>query len=67
MNFFKICLDELGEAMSEQIRYNALAHKMSNLEGHDFEKMMQDNDQPTGKKREPIVVDHEAQMKQAKG
>jgi len=65
MNFIEICLEEIGDTLSDQIRYNAIAHRMSKLEGAEFEKMVRD-DQPTGT-REPIVVDHEAQMKQAKG
>lgn len=63
MSFFNIAIEELFDSISETIRYNALSHRASNLEGDEFTKFMRDGD----KKRDttPVEIDHEAQMREA--
>ena len=63
MGFFYEALVELADHISETRRYNALSHRLSKLEGDDFEKMMSE-----GQESKPTpVVDHEAQIRKMKG
>lgn len=62
MNFVEICLEEMGDAISDAIRYNALAHRLSKLDDNAFQKVTQPV--TSGGKKAPIVVDHEAQMRE---
>ena len=63
MDFFNTALEELYDSISDTIRYNSLAHRMSKLDGHEFEKMMKEETSDTG--TAPLEVDHEAQIRQA--
>ena len=62
MNFFETALNELDTYISEQIRYNSLSHRLSNLDNKEFDEFMKIDEKPTEKK--VVEVDHEAQMKQ---
>ena len=65
IGFFNTALEELNDYYSEQIRYNALSHRVSKLDQQDFDKFMrEDDDQPNKPKK--IVVDHQAQMTKSK-
>ncbi len=55
-----IALEELDSHISESIKYNALSHRLSKMDEKDFDKMMKD-----GEDLAPIVVDHEAQIREA--
>jgi hypothetical protein len=66
MSFFKICLEELFDHVSDNIRYNAISHRASKMEAQDFEKFMADYDSDRGSDK-PIEIDHEAQIKMAQG
>ena len=60
MNFITVCLDELGDSIEDYLRYNAISTRLSNLEEKDFNEFINSGvEKPT-----PIVVDHEAQMKE---
>jgi len=64
MNFFETCLVELNDHVSEELRYNAISHRASKLDVPDFEKFMRDSD---GDEKQPIVGDHEANLRKMQG
>ena len=61
-----LCLEELEDSISENIRYNAISHRMSKVDTNDFQKFLDEMKSDT-EKAQPIVVDHEAQIKMAQG
>ena len=65
MGFFETCLEELGEHISEEIRYNAISARASQMETADFDKFMV-ADKPLSEKR-VVVVDHEANIRKSQG
>lgn len=65
IGFFKICLEEIEDYISDNIRYNALAHRASKSEQADFDKFMKEVE-PKSKTKKVVEVDHEAQMKMLK-
>ena len=66
MDFVRVCLDELYDNIQEKLRYNSLSTRLSKLEHDDFQKYMKEVE-PKSNKSRIIEVDHEAQMRQAKG
>ena len=60
INFFYTVLQEIEDSITERIKHNALAHRASKSEQKDFEDFMKDKDAP-------LIIDHEAQIKQAQG
>lgn len=63
MDFVSIVLEEIADDINDKLRYNALSTRLSKLEPDDFMKFMKDNE--TEDKTEKVVIDHEAQMRQA--
>jgi len=61
MSFVNVCLLEIGDDIEEQIRYNSLATRLSQLEDKEFQSFMNDLNPNDSKK---VIVDHEAQLKQ---
>jgi len=59
MGFFKLCLDEYNDYVSDNIRYNSLSHRLSKLEEKDFTKFLNVDESDT---KTPSEVDHEAQL-----
>lgn len=66
MSFFKIALEEFNDYISENIRYNALSHRLSKLEQDDFDKFMNEGLE-NEVESEPLVIDHEANIRQMRG
>ena len=64
IGFFRTCIDELQDHITETIRYNALSHRLSKLDTDEFDKMMNEDVKEKGL---PIVVDHEANIRQMQG
>ena len=62
MDFVYTALEELENDISEQIRYNALSHRISQAEQADFDKFMKDDSEA----KPEVVVDHLAQMQKSK-
>lgn len=63
IGFVDIALEEINDSLSDTIRYNAISHKGSKLEGKEFTDFVKDETEELNKP--PMVVDHEAQMTQA--
>jgi hypothetical protein len=59
----RVVLDEINDYLEEKIRYNAISHRASNLEGKEFEDFLKVVEPKPSKKK--IEIDHEAQMRQA--
>ena len=59
MDFVKVCLDEIGDNIEDNLRYNALASRLSQLEVDEFTKFMK-----SGETLDKVEVDHEAQLKE---
>lgn len=63
MSFVKFALDEIADDIDEKLRYNALSTRLSKLDNDEFSKFMKETEPKD--KTEKLVIDHEAQMRQA--
>jgi hypothetical protein len=64
MGFFEICLEEVSDSISEQIRYNAMATRASTMDESNFNKFIKDE---IADKKAPLVTDHEANIRKMQG
>lgn len=65
MGFVAISAEELNDYYSEMIRYNSLAHRLSNLDGDKFDEFIKNDDRSP--KKSVKQVDHLSQMKSSQG
>ena len=65
MNFVEICLLEIADNIEENLRYNSLSTRLSNLDDKSFQDFMKEPiKSKSSSKSKKIEVDHEAQMRQ---